>query len=298
LRPTLLFIPSSLAPSQGFPEKPAGFFNTDKLSLAAVGMRRKNFMVVEVDVYLVALSLSPSALLATKNWKKAQTGDPLAEVILQQGRNLKVSPAQDESMATATLRFVRAVGKSQIVEAFSDAFKGVDPAAVTAFKDALAGAIPGDAGLKVGDEFRCVGLCSTSRVGSRPPPYCASHPHRLLPFCSVPGQCVVSFIWPKSGGLIVTTGAYTSKKVESADIARRLLEVYVEESRTVSKELVQCIMTTSRRCERGCACVDVCWGLGGGGGRRDDGREGSGGTRAILNSLNGAHIKFCLACCN
>jgi hypothetical protein len=41
--------------------------------------------------------------------------------------------------------------------------------------------------------------------------------------------------------LIVTTGAYTSKKVESADIARRLLEVYVEESRTVSKELVQCI---------------------------------------------------------
>jgi hypothetical protein len=59
-------------PSQGFPEKPAGFFNTDKLSLAAVGMRRKNFMVVEVDVYLVALSLSPSALLATKNWKKAQ----------------------------------------------------------------------------------------------------------------------------------------------------------------------------------------------------------------------------------
>jgi hypothetical protein len=170
-------------PSQGFPEKPAGFFNTDKLSLAAVGMRRKNFMVVEVDVYLVALSLSPSALLATKNWKKAQTGDPLAEVILQQGRNLKVSPAQDESMATATLRFVRAVGKSQIVEAFSDAFKGVDPAAVTAFKDALAGAIPGDAGLKVGDEFRCVGVVLYVACWWSPPlPCCASHPHRLLPF--------------------------------------------------------------------------------------------------------------------
>ena len=49
------------------------------------------------------------------------------------------------------------------------------------------------------------------------------------------------FIWPASGGLIVNAGSYTSKKVESSDIAQRLLEVYVEPSRTVSKELLQCV---------------------------------------------------------
>ena len=172
-------------------------------------------------MYLVSLALSPTAILAAKNWKKSKSGDPLAEVILQQDRNLKVTPAADETTAVTTLRFVRAVGKSQIVEAFSDAFKGmyvssllvrmlsplphsppspsatlhpsvngrlmigllqncmsylicpsslksplfplhtsmhsgVDAAAVTAFKEALSGAIPGDAGLKIGDEFKYV----------------------------------------------------------------------------------------------------------------------------------------------
>lgn len=50
-----------------------------------------------------------------------------------------------------------------------------------------------------------------------------------------------SFIWPKSGGLIVNSGNYTSKKVESSEIAKRLIEVYIEQSRTVSKELLQCV---------------------------------------------------------
>ena len=43
-----------------------------------------------------------------------------------------------------------------------------------------------------------------------------------------------------SGGLYVDSGGYVSKKVESSEIAKRLLEVYVEQSRTVSKELLQC----------------------------------------------------------
>ena len=93
--------------------------------MVGVGMRRKNLVVLEVDVYLVSLALSPTAVLAAKNWKKAKSGDPLAEVILQQERNIKVAPAADETTAVTTLRFVRAVGKSQIVEAFSDAFKGM-----------------------------------------------------------------------------------------------------------------------------------------------------------------------------
>ena len=117
-------------------------------------MRRKNLVVLEVDVYLSALALSPSAVLSVKNWKKAKSNDALAEVILHQARDLKVAPSEDETNAAITLRFVRAVGKSQIVEAFSDAFKGVDAASITAFKEALAGAIPGESGLLAGDEFR------------------------------------------------------------------------------------------------------------------------------------------------
>ncbi len=117
-------------------------------------MRRKNLVVLEVDVYLAALALSPSAVTSVKNWKSTKSSDALTEVILQQGHQAKVAPAADETKATITLRFVRAVGKSQIVEAFSDAFKGVDAASIAAFKEALSGAIPGDSGLKVGDEFR------------------------------------------------------------------------------------------------------------------------------------------------
>jgi hypothetical protein len=146
---------SSLHCFQNFSEKPAGFFKNDKsLQLVGVGMRRKNLVVLEVDVYLAALALSPSAVLSVKNWKTSKSHDALTEVILQQGHQAKVAPAADETKATITLRFVRAVGKSQIVEAFSDAFKGVDAASIAAFKEALSGAIPGDSGLKVGDEFR------------------------------------------------------------------------------------------------------------------------------------------------
>ena len=122
----------------------------------------------------------------------------MVEVILSQNIQTK---AEDETLVSANLRFVRAVGKAQIVEAFSDAFKNCDPLAISFFKDALSGAIPSENGLKINDEFR--------------------------------------FNWTKNGVLFITTDGYTSPPITNLEISKRLLEVYLDSSKTVSKELLQ-----------------------------------------------------------
>jgi hypothetical protein len=55
-------------------------------------------------------------------------------------------------MAAVNLKFVRGVGQDAIVEAFNDAFKGLDADAVTAFKVATKNAI-GEKGMANGEEF-------------------------------------------------------------------------------------------------------------------------------------------------
>jgi hypothetical protein len=44
------------------------------LDLAGVGMRRKNFYVVAVDVYMAGLNLSKEGLTLAKAWKSANQG--------------------------------------------------------------------------------------------------------------------------------------------------------------------------------------------------------------------------------
>jgi Chalcone isomerase-like len=160
-------------------------------------MRRKNLYVTEVDVYLAGLYLSTEALLMAKNWKKSQSADVLSDVVIRPDRAGK-NP--DEATAAVTLRFVRGVSKTQVVDAFNDAFKGCDKEAVEDFRAALAGALP-DAGLKVGQEF--------------------------------------TFVWAKNGHLKVLKEAYVSKSVTSTEVSKRLLDVYVNPAKTVSKELVE-----------------------------------------------------------
>jgi hypothetical protein len=55
-------------------------------------------------------------------------------------------------VAAVNLKFVRGVGQDAIVEAFNDAFKGLDADAVTAFKVATKNAI-GEKGMANGEEF-------------------------------------------------------------------------------------------------------------------------------------------------
>lgn len=165
-------------------------------------MRRKNLYVVEVDVYLIGLSLPASVIKSLKHWKK--TGDPatsLADVILQ--KETSRNTGTDRTMVAVTLKFVRAVSKAQIIQAFEDALIGCDKKAISDFRDAMSKVIDGDRGLKTGD--------------------------------------ILHFDWPKEGGLVVSSEKRVGSEVKSPEVARRLLEVYIDDTRTVSKDLVRCL---------------------------------------------------------
>jgi hypothetical protein len=94
----------------------------DPLVLTTVGMRRKNFYIVEVDVYLVGISMSAPFL------KKAQqcastSADESAALDCLMVRDSKAKNSKATSIA-ATLRMVRGVTTSQIVDAFNESFAG------------------------------------------------------------------------------------------------------------------------------------------------------------------------------
>ena len=98
------------------------------LILAAVGMRRKNFYIVEVDVYLVGISISPSLV------KKAQqcaaiSVDESSVVDCLMVRDSKATNSKATRVA-ATLRMVRGVTTSQIVDAFNESFAGCNQEAI------------------------------------------------------------------------------------------------------------------------------------------------------------------------
>jgi hypothetical protein len=114
-------------------------------------MRRKNLVILDVDVYQVALNLSPSALAKAKAWKIiGKFKYSLAEMILQIPPR-KMFGDVEATSASVILRFVRSVSKDQIVAAFDDALVGLDKQVLADFKDALSKATSG--GLKKGDEI-------------------------------------------------------------------------------------------------------------------------------------------------
>jgi hypothetical protein len=119
----------------------------DMLTLAGVGMRKKNFYITEVNVYMAGLNLNNNSLSLAKEWKKKGMSDSLTDTLLS-----PASKAKDETRAAMNLRFVRTVGTSSVTEAFNDAFKGLDVDKVKPFKDALNG-ILGTGGVKDGDEL-------------------------------------------------------------------------------------------------------------------------------------------------
>jgi len=52
------------------------------LLLSGVGMRRKSFVVVAVDVYLIAINVSPFGLQKAKSWNPSSSST-LSELLLQ-----------------------------------------------------------------------------------------------------------------------------------------------------------------------------------------------------------------------
>ena len=175
----------------------------DNLILAAVGMRRKNLIVLEVDVYLIGLSLSPTALGDAKLWKSQEkTCDPLAEILLQK-QTPRSSSNDNEIIVSISLKFVRSVTKPQMVQAFQEALLGCNKDATAEFNEALDRCIDREKGLQKGD--------------------------------------VLNFEWTTGGGFVVSSDQHVSREIVDVGLAQRLLEVYVDDSRTVSVDLVKCI---------------------------------------------------------
>jgi len=183
---------------QGFPQKLKAPVQSSPLLLSGVGMRRKNLYVMEVDVYLAALNLSPEAFAQSQAVYSNDVNASIAEAIM--------TPVKNGSgcKAAVTLRFVRNVEKDKIVEAFNDAFKGLDESDVIAFKGALSHTV-GESGLKKGEE--------------------------------------IAFFWTLNGVVITKNGEVGDKfKSTTGDgVERRLLEVYVDPRRAVSPELIKSI---------------------------------------------------------
>lgn len=185
--------------TRGFPtryEPPREIFPAAKpLYLSAVGMRRKNFYIVEVDVYLIGLNLTPDALSRSK--AALIKNSNIAEAMLNS------TTKGNFPEVAMNLNFVRSVSTQQVVDAFDEAFVGCNPESVMKFKTSLKDVI-GQHGMKNGER--------------------------------------ISFFWKADGGLLIAKdhGAIGTV-IQDREIELRLLEVYVNPSRTVSKQLTTSI---------------------------------------------------------
>lgn len=138
--------------TKGFPTKcvnpVAGAAWPNPLPLAGVGMRRKNFYIMEVDVYLAAINLSPKALENVRASKA--TGAACIDAALKGPKGGIPQPA-----VTVVLRFVRDVDSKKVSDAFSDCFVGVSPERIANFGAQLNAAL-GEGGMKNGEEVMFV----------------------------------------------------------------------------------------------------------------------------------------------
>lgn len=138
--------------TKGFPSKINVSIsnNTNALTLAGVGMRRKNLYVASVDVYKVGIYVSPSALAEVKSWNSSSKGTPVADILVPPVKSLKVAPPQ--AKVSAMLTFVRDVGRDSICDAFNEAFVGCDEASIKRFREAMFSTIAADT-IKKGEDL-------------------------------------------------------------------------------------------------------------------------------------------------
>jgi hypothetical protein len=189
------------------------------LLLSGVGMRRKNFYIVEVDVYLLGINLSSSALNKGKEWSRLENPTvSLSEALLQKNK-LPVLSVKDKKVAdhksndvniALTLRFARNITKDQFIDAFNEAFIGCSPANVEIFKTSL-GKIVDHTGVKQGEELY--------------------------------------FYWLENGDFTVARNGVMGDTFNIDEINKRLLEVYIDPKRTVSPQLSTSIHTFLKNVE-------------------------------------------------
>lgn len=118
------------------------------LSLTGVGMRRKNLYLVEIDVYLASLALSPNALSNAKT--SIQTGGPIADAIITSREGGSIP----QPIAIVTLRFQRDVDAQTFALGFNDVFAGLPANELGVFQQQMKASI--DTGAKKGDDISLV----------------------------------------------------------------------------------------------------------------------------------------------
>lgn len=116
------------------------------LILAGVGMRKKNFYLIEVDVYMAAASLSPSALANAKSWIQNRNGTIAAAVL-----NAQSATKTPQAAAMITMRFARDVGASNLKGAFNEILAGLPAPEIAAFTEQVGDAV-GAEGVKNGED--------------------------------------------------------------------------------------------------------------------------------------------------
>jgi len=175
--------------------------NKKDLTLAGVGMRRKNLFVVEVDIYFIGLNISDTTLAQAKQWSTSfRNKCSLAEHVYGNLSNKSTLPT--EIKLSATLRFARGVTKAQFLDAFDAAFKGLSKEVIDDFKKSMGESI-GDVSVSKGDEF--------------------------------------VFYWMDNGDVAFTKNGVFGEPLRFPDLNMRLLEVYIDPTRTVSPELATCV---------------------------------------------------------
>jgi hypothetical protein len=160
-------------------------------------MRRKNFYIVEVDVYQTGFAVTDS--LGSKAKAAARAAAPINHSAVLDAL-MDTTPSKNAAASIGiTLHFVRTVSTKQCVDAYDDALKGCDPVAASHFSRILADTI-GPNGINAGEEIR--------------------------------------FFWLDGGGMLIQCRGAMCTMLDK-DISRRLLETYLDPSRTVSAQLVK-----------------------------------------------------------
>jgi hypothetical protein len=169
-----------------------------QMYLLGTGMRRRR-IVIDFDVYQIGVAVSHHALSKAIQWNTARKyeGGPLSTYILQ-----KEPTIANRVQVAISLRMKRGVSKAQFIEAFREAFVGVQADAFAAFEGIIEKCL-GEAGVKTGEE--------------------------------------VIFYWLNNGELVFVKNGEVAGSLKIEEISRRLLDVYTDPSRTVSKELYDCI---------------------------------------------------------
>lgn len=168
------------------------------MHLLGTGMRRRR-IVIDFDVYQIGVAVSSHALSKAVQWNAARKYEsvPLSTYVLQ-----KEPTIANRVQVAIILRMKRGVSKQQFIDAFKEAFVGVEANAFAAFEGIIEKCL-GEAGVKTGEE--------------------------------------VVFYWLNNGELVFVKNGEIAGSLKIEEISRRLLDVYTDSSRTVSKELYDCI---------------------------------------------------------